>query len=784
MNLRLRINGKMLLFILGITILVYVSALAYAAFQLRLNSYKNAHYVLEAKTIDLSNDVQAKLNSYIEPVMVLAQMFSNHRDLPKESKNDLFEEMLYKLLEKNHNYSALATIWEPGVIDTALSDTLNTSEKYQCTYIKQNDELSKLANVNLNEEIYQQVKSSGKPLMIDPFEIKYENADDDLLISRVITPINIDDTFLGIVIADIPMLYIQQHYSKMHPMGDGSVFVISSKDEFLAHPSTEYYGKNIDEYSNELNTEFGLSTMINEGVMGQFNMIEPLSGDKSIFDVTPIFIDNIDSNWAFMLSVPLATIYEQANRTFRFVIMIGLIGLVLISLVIWGIARSITNPIVKTTRILEELSRGNIRNVKKMRFVFNDEINDMAQGMNQLVEGLNSAAMFAQQIGEGYLDVDYKLLGEKDALGTSLIAMQSSLKKAKEAEDFKRVEDEKRNWVTHGLAKFGEVIRQHNDNMERFTLNVTQNIVDYVGVAQVAMYVNQQIEDEYSEQDIFELKALIAYNKVVKLEKSFKDGEELLGRATLENRTIYMEDLPVRYVLLSPGMQDEKRPTNLLITPISINDVVLGTIEILSYDKFEAHQIDFIEKLSENIASVVSSVKTNIRTEKLLSQSQNQADELAQHEEEMRQNLEEMEATQEEANKRQEELRSYLKAVKGSILTAELDLKGRIVDISPAMSVVYGASIENMRGKFYDAFVAQDKQSQDEYSEFWQNLIKSGAGKRMQKFKHRNKETVLLESYKIVEKEGLMPKVIVAVIDKSLEKELNDELEKEMKKLS
>jgi methyl-accepting chemotaxis protein len=288
--------------------------------------------------------------------------------------------------------------------------------------------------------------------------------------------------------------------------------------------------------------------------------------------------------------------------------------------------------------------------------------------------------------------------------------------------------------------------------MDKFTHNVVQNIVDYVGAAQVAMYVNKQIEDEHREKDTFDLKALMAYGKIVKLDKTFQNGHELLGRVTLENRTIYMEGLPIRYVKLSPGMQDEKRPTNLLITPININENALGVIEILSFDKWEPHQIDFIEKLCENIASVVASVKTNLRTEKLLQQSQYQADELAQHEEEMRQNLEEMEATQEEANKRQDELNSYLKAIKGSIMTAELDLNGRIIDISPAMSLAYGASMDNMRGKFYDAFVAQNKESQDEFREFWEALINSGSGKRMQKFKQRNKEAVLLESYLVIQK--------------------------------
>jgi hypothetical protein len=50
------------------------------------------------------------------------------------------------------------------------------------------------------------------------------------------------------------------------------------------------------------------------------------------------------------------------------------------------------------------------------------------------------------------------------------------------------------------------------------------------------------------------------------------------------------------------------------------------------------------------------------------------------------QNLEEMQATQEEAAKRQNSLQSYIKAIYMGMMVAEIDLKGRIIDMSPAMA--------------------------------------------------------------------------------------------------
>jgi len=101
-------------------------------------------------------------------------------------------------------------------------------------------------------------------------------------------------------------------------------------------------------------------------------------------------------------------------------------------------------------------------------------------------------------------------------------------------------------------------------------------------------------------------------------------------------------------------------PTTLLIVPLKINEDVVGVIEIASLKEFEQYKIDFIERLSESVASSIASVRTNEKTKILLMQSQQQAEEMRAQEEEMRQNMEELQATQEQMNRKNEEVEKLL----------------------------------------------------------------------------------------------------------------------------
>ncbi len=334
----------------------------------------------------------------------------------------------------------------------------------------------------------------------------------------------------------------------------------------------------------------------------------------------------------------------------NFIFVSGVV-LVLISIVIaLFLAQMVIKPIKKIKNILIMMGDGIMPN--KQIKESNDEIGEMSEALNALIRGLKETTDFSIEIGKRNFESPFVPLSEEDDLGNALLEMRTNLKHATEEEERRKKEDDQRNWASQGIAKFSDILRQNNDNIEKLTYDVISNLVKYCDANQGGLFI---VNDDNENDQFIEMSSAYAFNRKKFLEKRIEKGVGLIGRAVQESETIYITDIPDNYITISSGLGDDN-PKSIVIVPLVVNDNVYGVIEMASFREFEKYQIEFVEKIGENIASTLSSVKVNIRTTELLETTKQQAEEMRAQEEEMRQNMEELQATQEESARRESEL--------------------------------------------------------------------------------------------------------------------------------
>lgn len=420
-----------------------------------------------------------------------------------------------------------------------------------------------------------------------------------------------------------------------------------------------------------------------------------------------------------------ADLKTAADQLRNITIVLGVIIVILGLFMAFVMARSITRPINYIKDIVVKLGKGELVDDSGRKFN-NDEIGEMAAAMDSLIHGLRSTTLFAENIGKGNYDSEFTPLSDHDVLGNALIEMRQNLSRVAE-------EDKKRNWSTEGLAKFGDILRKNNDNISKLADDIIRNLVKYMGANQGGIYI---IEDDGSDDPYMTLMAVYAWDKKKYLNQKVYKGEGLAGQVWLELDTIYLTEVPDNYIKITSGLGDAN-PKSILIVPLKVNEEIYGVVEIASFKPFEEHEIDFVEKIAETIASTVSSVKINAKTQSLLEESQEMTEQMRSQEEEMRQNMEELQATQEEMQRGQAEAENTMDAINQAVSTIEFDPEGKIVNVNRNFLDLMGYSKDELIGEFHRIFVTKEEKTSDEYKQFWRDLssgrMKEGEYKRISK---------------------------------------------------
>jgi len=384
----------------------------------------------------------------------------------------------------------------------------------------------------------------------------------------------------------------------------------------------------------------------------------------------------------------------------------------------------------------------------------------MSCQINQLIDNMNTLAKFATEMSKGNLDAEFKPLSESDIIGNALIDIRENKRILNKREAEQKLLDDRKQWSATGINKVSEILRQHSQSMSQLTFSALKFTMEYVDAVQGGVYVkNYDTEDDL----YFEMTAAIAFGREKIAKGKIKLEEGLVGRCASEKLTIYLTEIPDNYPRIKSGLGNAT-PNVIVLVPMKTNEEVLGVVELISFKEYEDFEIEFLEKVGDDMAVTVANVITNQKTVRLLEQSQRQSKALALKEEQARQTLEELNATQEEARHRIEQISSLVSAVNQISMVSEYDIDGYLTDINDNFLRLLGVDRQQIIGKKQGSF---DKvENREKNDKMWAKLRKGETVTSVQIIDAGFKNIVLSETYvPVKDSQGKILKVINIAID-------------------
>lgn len=327
---------------------------------------------------------------------------------------------------------------------------------------------------------------------------------------------------------------------------------------------------------------------------------------------------------------------------------------------------------------------------------------------------------FTQSLIEGDLNTGITFAGPDQSLTETLNKLKDTLVRNRELERTRRQEEQQRNWVSEGLARFGDILRTRSGDLEAMSYELIASLVRYLDANQGALFMAEEKEGEQNLRMI----ACHAYERRKYPDKVIRWGDGLIGAVAMERKGFYTSRIPDGYLTITSGL-GKANPGFLLLEPLVWNDRVFGIIELASFKHLDTYKIQFVSRLAENIATTIHTMESSLRTEQLLRETRAQAEQLARQEEQVRQNMEALKIAQEEAARQAEIFISFTNTVNHTLMRAEYDTGGRLLYANTRFLKKMGYSgNREVEGKHISMFI-NDKDL-EWFNALWNKLSRGG----------------------------------------------------------
>jgi signal transduction histidine kinase/CheY-like chemotaxis protein len=245
----------------------------------------------------------------------------------------------------------------------------------------------------------------------------------------------------------------------------------------------------------------------------------------------------------------------------------------------------------------------------------------------QVIGELLNVRSSVQALADGHLDQKIPYLTQTNEIGAISRALSTLQANAREREI--------QHWVKAEVSGITEQL-QYSENFEAVGRCLFSRLSKSIPLLYGALYIADEGRTRLIRVGGFALEG-------PDQPREFALGEGLVGQAAVERRPLVISATEGDQVLVSAGM-GTLAPHTLMFMPVASQEVVVGVLEMAPVSSLSKRQQSLLDALLPALAVNSEILSANIRTRKLLEQTQAQAEKLAISERQIIARKEELEA--------------------------------------------------------------------------------------------------------------------------------------------